>query len=619
MTARDPLGILAERAAAAPPPRLHRADHARVTFAGRRGGEGPLTIGQASALGWVRDPAFYTRMLEWPLRLPPGITLPDIMAALEVLMVRHEALRTCYPAGREPVQRVLRSGELVVDIYETGAGQADSAALTVELIRRLRSTEFDLSAELPLRVAVATSRGAPAAAVILYSHAAVDFASMTLIDRQFGSLVSDPNCQVAGPAGHQPLDQAEQERSEFGLRRAAAAVRGWDAAARTMPQCMYAVPAVDGARVAGDPVPDGPVSGGPASGWLWSSAAALALPHIAARTEASPQQAVFAALCVMLAWRTGQDACTLQIMATNRYHSHLRDYVGNLAQECMVSVDVRARGLDEVVRRTGPAILRGTRHGLVEVGAVRRVLERVEHDRGITIAPYCVFNDLSVLLGDTGMGPPGADPADASRALNRSRFAQLPQPSADRLLLVMLQQVDGEMVLGALTSDANRLPPGELEALLRGVESLLVAAASGDADLSRIGEITGVPPVTRGPQWLRVDSSWVELPQVQRVLDDALPGPAAAFAVPGGGGEPELVAYLTASDGMGTPAQAHRACLSVLAGTRSLEPPDGIRYTAMAPGRYVICARAPADPRDLAAWQRQTVLAEGDGRAQPLG
>ena len=615
MSTRDPLGLLAERADAAPVPSLRLAGQLAVPFAGQRGEEGPLTIGQASALSWVRDPAFYTRMVEWPLALPPGTTLPDITAALRVLMVRHESLRTCYPAGREPVQRVIRSGELVVDVYEAGAGPADSAALTIELIRRLRSAEFDLAVGLPVRVAVATSRGVPAAAVILYSHAAVDFASMTLIDRQFGSLVSDPAGRVAGPAGHQPLDQAAAEQSALGRRRVADAVRGWEAALRTMPQCMYAVPSAGGEQDAGGPVSAGPVSGGAVSGWLWSPAAALALPHIAARTETSSQQAVFAALCVLLAWRAGQDACTLQIMASNRYQRHLGGYVGNLAQECIVSVNVRAGGLDEVVRRTGPAILRGTRHSLVEVGAVRPVMARVEHDRGITIAPYCVFNDLSVLFGDTGICPPGADPADASRALDRSRFASLPQPPADRLLLVVLQQVDGEMILGALTSDANRVPFDELKALLRGVESLLVAAASADADLSRIAEITGVRPVSRGPHWLRIGPSWIELPQVQRMLDDALPGPAAAFAVPGGDGEPELVGYLAAGDGIRTPGQAHRACLTVLAGTRRLEPPDGIRYTAMTPGRYVICARAPADPRDLAGWQRQTVLAEGDGRA----
>lgn len=627
MTTRDPLlGLLQERADAAAPSRLNLVDQLRVTFAGQRGGEGPLTIGQASALGWVCDPTLYTRMVEWPLSLPPGTTLPDIAAALEVLMSRHESLRTCYPADREPVQRVARSGELVVHVYEASEEPADSAAATIELIRRLRSSEFDLTAELPLRVAVARSRGVPAAAVIVYSHAAVDFASMALIDRQFVALVSDPVRRVSGspgpePLGHQPLDQAADERSERGRRRTAAALRGWEASLRNMPQCMYAVPAPDEVpsadAVPAADAPRGPgrrVSGGPASCWLWSPAAALALPHITVRTGVNPQQAVFAALCVMLAWRTGHETCALPVLASNRYHRRLRDYVGNLAQECIVSVDVRGQSLDDVMRRTGAAILRGTRHSLVEVSAMQRVMERVEHDRGITIDRYCVFNDLSLLLGDTEIRPPASDPAEAGRALPRSRMVRLLQPPPDQLLLVMLQQVDGEMILGALTRDANRVPPGDLEALLCGVELLLLAAAPGDVDLNRIRDVTGAQPVPRGPEWLRIDSSWVELPEVQRVVDDALPGPAAAFAVPDARGAPALVAYLAAGDEIGTPAQAHRACMSVLAGTRKLEPPGGIRYTAMAPGRYVICDRAPADPRDLAAWQRQTVLADGDGR-----
>ena len=74
------------------------------------------------------------------------------------------------------------------------------------------------------------------------------------------------------------------------------------------------------------------------------------------------------------------------------------------------------------------------------------------------------------------------------------------------------------------------------------------------------------------------------------------------------------MAYLAAGGGIDTPEKAHTACLTTLAGTRTLEPPDGIRYTAIAPSRYVICADAPADVRDMAAWQGQTVVAEGDGR-----
>ena len=190
----------------------------------------------------------------------------------------------------------------------------------------------------------------------------------------------------------------------------------------------------------------------------------------------------------------------------------------------------------------------------------------------------------------------------------------MPAPGKEeQLLLLLLNQVEGELIMGATCRDANRIPLAELETLLRGIESLLVAAARGDVVLSRLAEVTGVRPVSRDAGWVRVGPSWAELAEVQRLVEDALRVPAAAFAVPGPDGH-ALVAYLAAGGGIDTPEKAHTACLTTLAGTRTLEPPDGIRYTAIAPSRYVICADAPADVRDMAAWQGQTVVAEGDGR-----
>jgi len=637
-TAPDLLVLLHERADAVPPVQLTLADRIRVPFAGRRGGDGPLTISQATLLCWVTNPVFPTRMVEWPLALPQGTTLADIAAALQILMSMHESLRTCYPSAQppgtassspaevlrgEPVQRVIRSGELVIDVYAASDEPADDAVLVTELTRLLRAREFDLTAELPLRVAVAVWQDAPRAAVILYSHMAADMAAMVLLERQFTTLVTNPSSRHVGPPGHQPLDQAEEEHSARGRRRMDAAVRGWEAAFRSMPQCLYAVPSAD-------PWHDG----GVVSGWLWSRAGALALPHIAARTGASRQLVMFATVCTMIGWRTGHDTCVLPVLASNRYQRHLREYVGSLVQDGITSIDVRARSLDEVVQRAAAAVLRGNHNSLIEVKALERAVEQAEHDRGITWCRYCTFNDISEFQVTTESNESAeaagmAEAAAATLALGQTRFAQLRVPGAEeQLLMVLLQQVDDELIIGATSRDANRVPLSEIEMLLRGTESLLVAAASGDVELSRLAEITRVQPVARGPGWVRVGPSWIELAQVQRLVEDALPGPAAAFAVPASarsGGtassvppeqapDCELIAYLAAGGRIGSPEQAHAACMTTLAGTRSLAPPGGIRYTAMAPGRYVICAAAPGDVRDLAGWQRQEVVTEGDGR-----
>jgi Condensation domain len=605
---KEPLVLLEQQADAAAPVRLRLTGQLNVQVTGHRGGEGPVTRGQSTTLRWVTNPAFYTRMTEWPLALPPGTTTDDIAAAMAVLLTRHESLRTTFPAGPEPVQRVARSAVLAIDVYEASDEVADDSVLTVALTRLLRAAEFDPATDLPLRMGIATWQGEPRAAIIVYSHMAVDFASMALLGRQFTALVSDPGLRDTGlrdpgPAGHQPLDQAAAERSARGVRRNEAALRSWAAQLRTMPQCLYAVPL------------DPPGNTGGESGWLWSRAAALAVPHIAARTGTSGQLVAFAALCTMLAWRTGHGECVLPVAATNRYERQLRGYVGPLAQDCLVSIDTRAAGLDEVVRRAAVAALRGNRNGLVDIAALHRVFKQVEHDRGIVVARHCVFNDLSLHLGDTDDVAPGPDPGEAKRALGGTRFVTLPSPPIEEILLVLLQQVNDELIIGGLTRDAALLPAGEIETLLRGTESLLVAAAAADVRLDDLAEITGVRPVRRGPGWLLVDRNWIELAAIQRLLADALPAPARAFPVPGRDGPgrdgPGLVAYVVAGEGLASAEQAHAACMTVLREPVAGSPP---RTAAVAPGDYVVCAGSPADPDDLASWQRQPVIARGSGR-----
>jgi condensation domain-containing protein len=660
MTTSEPLALLQEQAAATAPVMLEPAPPLRVPFAGRRGGEGPLTLGQANTLQWVGDPTLYTRMIEWTLTLPTGATLADIAAALSVLISRHESLRTTYPdgggpddselsrglaavtgvaetggdgrqvrggpageevAGRkvadgEPAQRVLQAGELSVEVYRTVGEPPGLGVLTVELAKRLRAREFDLTSDLPLRVAVATGGGGPLAVVAVYSHVAVDFGSMALIDQQFAELASDPASREPGPAGCQPLDQAEHERSPLGRRRAKTALQSWRSQLAAAPQCLYPVPA-------GDPAKRGDL----ACGWLWSPAAALALPLIATRTGASRQLAVLTALCAVLALRAGHDVCSLPVTVSNRSQQRLRGYVGTLANDGILTIDVRAARFDELVRRTAAATLRSNHSGPVDRADLIGVIAQIEHDRGISYLRACAFNDLTPYVppepgpaaaaqpaGDAAQ--PGGDtgPAGLRRALGRTRFAAMSSPPVEELLLIILHKIEPELSMGVMTRDGLRVSPAEIESLLRGVERLLVAAAARDVELTGLTGITGVSPMPRGPGWLHADSCWVELSEAQRLLDDALDVPAVrVFPDPAAPGEAALVAYLAAGGSVQTPEQAHAACVAELAGhgrPRRGQP----RYTAMAPARYVICARAPLDRSDLTAWRQQPVLAAGTGR-----
>jgi hypothetical protein len=599
--------LLHEQPAGMPQVTLVRAGQVLVKFSGLRDAEGPCTVCQAGALGWTEDKTQYGRMVEWTFDLPDGAVVDDIMAALEVLIERHESLRTTYVRD-PPLQRVAGSGLLAVELFEAEgpvpAGAAGVAVLAGDMVRRLRTVDIDPTAELPMRVAVATVSGVPRAAVAVFHHIAVDLGGMAVVGRQFTELAGDRTSRVAGPSGHQPLDQAMAERSAAARRRAVAGLRDWDSRLRTMPQLLFAAP------------PGGPGEAGQAlAGWLLSPAAALAVRHIAVRTGARRQAAVLAALSAVLSVRTGQPRCVLSSPAGNRSERRLQEYVGTISTNTLLSVNTDVAGFDELVHRAARATMISGRAALADIAARQRLIREVEYDRGITYFRSCVFNDATSYEPEP---EPAAEPgnvAEVRKALERTELRVADSPGVGEvLLLVVLMQVDEELVLAAITSDASRVAWADIESLLRGVESLLVGAASDDVSLSRVSEITGVRPPARDEDWLLVDYCWIQLSEVRRLADEALPGCVArVFPVPDDG-EVRLVAYLRAGHGIAAPEQAHAACMTLLHGTRRAQPPGGVRLMAMAPSRYVICTRAPDDPSDLDAWRNQPVLADGPGR-----
>ncbi|AVT28385.1 hypothetical protein C6361_01470 [Plantactinospora sp. BC1] len=584
---------------------LVRVERRYAKVVGGRGGDGPLTLGHLGMLKWINQEKPYGRWAAAPLELPPGANVDDVVAALGVLVSRHEGLRTLFPGRGEQVQRVLAHCELPVDVYEHG--EADPPALIEELFHRLRNAEFDLAEELPLRAAVAVRDGVLTVAAVVYSHVVVDLMSAELLGREFTALAADPARRHVGPPTHQPLDQAAYERSPAGRRRLDTALGYWERHLRRLPQCTWAAP-----RSTAPP-------GGALSGWLWSRAGALALPQITARVGASESMAVLTAICAVLARRTGHRSFPLPTLASNRIERRLREYIGPLAADSLVPVDIDAESYDDQLRRVGGAVLRAGRQALVDDVARVRMIDRIHHDRGNWYGRDTTFNDASTFNDTEAAADPteaAADPTEAvadptagrkaRKALGESRIWWQDWPPISPLLAFRLMQKRGELVLGIIAHDRNRIPAEEIDQLLRGVERVLVAAAEGDFPMSRIGEVSGVEPMERGAGWRLVDSSWVELAEAQRLLDESLDAPVRrVFAIPDGDGH-RLVAYLVGGSAR-TPREAHAACVAAMPGRR----------TAMTPQRYVICAEPPADPADPAAWARQPVLADGDGRMDP--
>lgn len=562
-----------------------------VPFQGARAASGPLTMGQRNTLNWVgREDDEFSAVMHWMFPLPDGATLDDITATFAVLMARHEALRSRYLPGDEPTQEVLRTGTLAVEVHPIERAGRPDLEIAELMIAELRAGGIDFTSGVPLRVAVAVENDVPEVVVAVYSHMAIDFGSMGLIGRQFTTMVADPSTRVVGEPAHQPLDQAALERSARGEKAAAAALRYWETQLRTAPQSMYPVPrpanSVPGMRMA----------------LMESPAAGLALSHVSARTKSSRQVVLLAAVCAVLAWRTGLRRCVFASVSGNRFRLRLREYVGSLAQDGLLALDVDAPTFDELVTRAAKATLAANTNSMFDATGLWRVIDQVCHDRGTAFTRDFTLNDLSSHFPFADEPETQPPTEQIPTLLPKTTITWSDSDPFPVILLCNPAKLGPELML-ALTVDLEYVGEPETDMLLRGVEALLVAAATDDVDLHDLGKITDVTPVERDADWACVDTSWIRLSSVRELLTDALHTPSHVIST-----ETALTAYLTATDTIRTPEDAHRACMSVL--------PQPGRHTAMAPAHYVLCAGTPTDPVDTAAWQALPVVAEGDGRIE---
>ena len=559
-------------------------------FAGDRDVRAPMTLGQRNIAQWLASvPDHRYASLHWTLDVPPGTSLDGLAGAFSALLCRHEGLRTVY-CGDTLTQQVVGSGALAIEVHHgtLDGGTLDGDTLdgdevAAELLATADppSTSDNDSPGLPLRVAAAVHAGTVRAAVVRYSHLAVDLHAMAVVGREVARLLGpSPVTSTAGPL--QPVDLAAAEATPAMRERHEAALHRWEGYLRRMPTSLFAAPRT------GSQTGSGVVL-------LSSVAAALALRHIQARTRTSPPSVVLAAVCAVLARRTGFPELLLPVLSSNRFRPELADYVGTLVQTAMLALNLDRAGFDTLVRRTHAAMLDGARLGVYDAHRLGSVRERLEHERGAVLGMEPVFNNL-VVNGRPRPRPVG--PVDAvEAATSRTRLHWQPTPGLSTPLSIELLQVDGVLRLRLCSADLSRVGRPELDALLLAVERLLVAAAGTDLDCRAVEDAMALEAPRRGSGWLRLDRGWVEVAEVQRLVADACaPAVTGVFATDG------LVAYVAAgSVGL---AGLHARCVAALPG----------RVGAVAPDRYVLCAGAPDDPGDPAAWRRLPVLAEGSGR-----
>ncbi|MER7207656.1 condensation domain-containing protein [Streptosporangium sp. NPDC000239] len=537
-----------------------------VRFQGGRTASGLPTSGQANMIRCVlTDPPEHMNY-GFVLTVPPGKTLDDVVAAVVLLISRHESLRTTF---RDGLQHVAGEGELVIGVHDS-QGSAD---LADEVAARLQAVRFDPEGELPVRAAVTLSDGVPERVILVLTHTTVDAVGLSLLRVELNRLLFGETPEpVTAP---QPLDVAWTERSPASLKRAQAAIEYWRTNLERIPRSTFTASVDDGDN-----------------DWLMprlqvrSTVAARALGRIGARTGVSRSAAVLAAYTLLAGLRSGQRTAVALAISGNRFRPELRDYVGPLAQDALVPIDLDEPTFDGVLRRTRAAALAAYQNSRFDSDALIQVMEEVQRSRGVFFARDIVFNDMSV----HGQGRRAGRTEEYEQDV-RSHW--LPEATMPTRVSLWVRTVEGEVDF-TLWADPRCLPRADAEAFGEGIARLLIEAADRDVPLSEVSGLTGVVPLERGEGWTTIDACWVHLPEVERLVRDAVGD--RPFHVTEDGGR--LVCHLA---GPVSPVEVHTACVGRLSG----------RMAAMAPHHYVVHDGAPASPD---GWAALPVLEEGTGR-----
>lgn len=543
-----------------------------------------MTLGQRNMDKWLRGfstdngvPAY--GMQFWSLRPDPGVTVADVAETMAVLLARHEGLRTLF-VDRDR-QRVLGSGELPLHVVRIDEG-TDQSTVDKELDSVLDAQPYDPRTQLPVCVVLAARDEQVLSCVVRCSHLAADHKAMVILGTQIEQMLADRTLRIVGAPTHQPLDQAEVEQTPAVRRRAESALDYWRDRMRRMPANPLASPRRDGAGESG-------------ALEMASHVAATAVRRIAERTALDRSTIVLAAVLAVLAARGGYPTQTFCALSGNRFFDRrLSGYVGTLAASSLAEVDCAAASFDLLGGRVRAGMLRASLNSLYDAYRLHAIAERVEHERGIAFHYFPpIFNNATHYYHGRPVTP-------TPTATAPTEFTWRPMPSTPAPLRFDMWRADDVVAMEAWTGDTDRISRHDVRSMLLAVERLLVAAAEGDLDPRDIARIVDLAPIPRDDGWLFIDSNWVHLPEVQRMLDDALPGGHAVASV----AEHPLVAYVVATNEIRTPADAHVRCMAHIT-----------RYpAAMAPRHYILCDRPPADPADTAAWQRQTVVDQGPGR-----
>ncbi|GAA2977051.1 condensation domain-containing protein [Streptomyces sp. KhCrAH-43] len=442
-----------------------------LEFSASTAREGALTWGQWAIWGVFRQLPEGDDSLNQAGWVPVGarLTVTDVADALRRTVERHEALRSVFPRFADaPVQHVRAEGRIPFELVDCGS---ETVAVCAERTSgRLRRGAFDNERDLPVRAAVLTRDGVPAALVVAASHMAVDGWSFHLVLEELRQALSLATGTVSapGPAARQPVERALFEASEEGVRRERATLRHWERTLRAAPAVMQA-----GTATPDDAPRDWAV--------IRSPALARAARELAARTGIGTGTVVLALTALVLAARTGGDTALLRLIVATRSDAQDRGFVGAQNQNGLLRVGPAEESAENFVRRCAGATLAAYRRCEGDPRKVEQLAVDVARERGFPYGGFCFFNDVR-FRGADRIGAPEAERAlsgaDWAAELDRTTLETVDRPGrqAGAKFFLFLGEL-GDTCRLTLAVDPGFRELGSAERFLAALEAVAVHAA----------------------------------------------------------------------------------------------------------------------------------------------
>ncbi|GAA1691602.1 hypothetical protein GCM10009745_41180 [Kribbella yunnanensis] len=398
--------------------------------------------------------------------LRPAASISTVERVLEILVRRHESLRTVFEVGPDavPAQRVLGAGVIVAEILESPTGSACEPATA-------RTSEW------PLEFAVRTTRGLVTRIDFAASHLAIDGWGAQRLLHDLDAELRYAEAGVPRPevTAQQPVDRAAAEQTESFRSQNSSALEFWASQLRELPS--RHVPKL--------PRPD---EGGTRYRWGQLTSARLleSLSTIRSVVRCTASAPFLMAINSVTAQVTGADANGFRVIFHNRIDRAAATSVGCFFRETLIALDGRGDSR-ESLRRTSRGILQACRHAASDPRAVETMLRGAGRDAYTNNARLACFNFFD-------HREPGAELQRKQRlpgAEGPTGFEWLPGLDRDGQMMYWNVDIHHGGVVLRLLADSEHIPPQWIRSALYECEQTLGLVAreltSSDATISDPG------------------------------------------------------------------------------------------------------------------------------------